>query len=435
MVGARRSSDVDPILSATGTAATINVTTLQQGVINDPTQCSLQEAIYASEFKSNTAVSQTDPDVTYNTGCTAGTGDDIILLAPGALYPFHDFWKGDGHNINGPTATPVIFSKIRIEGNGATLQWQGVVGTQVNSRLFAIGTVNDVGFPSGSGGLILRNVYVKGFLAKGGDGGKDGGGGGLGAGGAIYVHGGLSKSKIAPSRTTVQSAATAAPTPALAAAEEADCRETAVSDAPAPPVVAAVRVATGATGDLSSWQVASWVAAVVGVAERFFRARTVNPRTPGELVAPAAFSKAATVGTRGTTARTPKVQVVAVAVAVVVMASVWLSTPAVEMGRRVASAAVVVAAWEMVDLVGSAAGVARGVMDFFPCTAGMVTLEAAADLSQVPPSFIRAPAKVANLAAMLTRLTTAAVVGRWGAPSSVRTPPSRWTTAPSSTIS
>src|SRR6516162_6279865 len=82
MVGARRSSDVDPILSATGTADTINVTTLQQGVINDPTQCSLQEAIYAAEFKSNTAVSQTDPDVTYNTGCTAGTGDDIILLAP-----------------------------------------------------------------------------------------------------------------------------------------------------------------------------------------------------------------------------------------------------------------------------------------------------------------------------------------------------------------
>jgi hypothetical protein len=50
-----------------GAAATINVTTLQQGVIADPNQCSLQEAIYASEFKSNLAISQTDPDVTYNT--------------------------------------------------------------------------------------------------------------------------------------------------------------------------------------------------------------------------------------------------------------------------------------------------------------------------------------------------------------------------------
>src|SRR5262245_7158798 len=70
--------------------ATINVTTTQQGVTNG--QCSLQEAIYASQFKSNTAIISTSPDVTYTTGCTAGTGDDdIIVLAPGALYAFRSF--------------------------------------------------------------------------------------------------------------------------------------------------------------------------------------------------------------------------------------------------------------------------------------------------------------------------------------------------------
>src|SRR5262249_10652800 len=171
--------------------ATIQVTTTQQGVTAG--QCSLQEAIYASEFKSNTAISSTNPDVTYNTGCTAGGGDgDIIVLAPGALYDFDHFWDGDGHNIFGPTATPIIVSKITIEGNGATLQLFDRF-RPVNSRLFAIGTVNDPGFPSGTGNLTLRNVYIKGFHIKGGNGGVGGGGGGFGGGGAIYVHEGVLK--------------------------------------------------------------------------------------------------------------------------------------------------------------------------------------------------------------------------------------------------
>jgi hypothetical protein len=169
------------------TAATIQVTTTQQGVTH---QCSLQEAIYASEFKSNTAVQSTNPDTFYNTRCTAGTGDDIIVLAPGALYAFDHFWDGDGHNIFGPTATPIIVSKITIEGNGATLQWFDR-WRPTYSRLFAIGTVNDPNFPSGTGDLTLRNVYVKGFHVKGGDGGIGGGGGGLGAGGAIWNEGHL----------------------------------------------------------------------------------------------------------------------------------------------------------------------------------------------------------------------------------------------------
>src|SRR5262249_53889406 len=78
----------------------------------------------------------------------------------------------------------IIFSKIIIEGNGATLRWIDTFRPG-NSRLFAIGKVNDPGLGSGTGDLTLKNVYIKNFHIKGGD-GSDGGGGGLGAGGAIF---------------------------------------------------------------------------------------------------------------------------------------------------------------------------------------------------------------------------------------------------------
>jgi hypothetical protein len=116
------------------TAATILVNTPQQGVTNG--QCSLQEAIYASELRSNKAVSSTNPDTFYDTGCTPGTGDDIIELTAGTLYAFDHAWEGDGHNIFGPTATPIISSKITIDGKGATLQLFDRFAP-VNSRLFA----------------------------------------------------------------------------------------------------------------------------------------------------------------------------------------------------------------------------------------------------------------------------------------------------------
>jgi hypothetical protein len=166
-------------------AATIHVNTTQQGVTNG--QCSLQEAIYASEFKASSAIDATDPDHTYTTGCEAGTGDDTIELPSGATFSFDHFWDGDAHNITGPTATPVIFSHLIIEGNGAKLVWTGAG----NSRLFAIAHLSDPDFATGTGALTLRNVYVKGFHVKGGDGGLMGGGGGLGAGGAIYVIDGM----------------------------------------------------------------------------------------------------------------------------------------------------------------------------------------------------------------------------------------------------
>ena len=166
--------------------ATIYVTTAAQGV-TDPANCSLQEAIYSSEFKLNIAIKVTEPDAFYTTGCVAGTGNgDTIVLPVGGVFLFDHSWGSDAYNYMGPTATPIIFSKIIIQGNGSTLQWKG----SENSRLFAIGNTSinaPNGTVSGYGDLTLENVYVIGFHVKGGDGGNGGAGGGLGAGGAIYV--------------------------------------------------------------------------------------------------------------------------------------------------------------------------------------------------------------------------------------------------------
>ena len=61
---------------------TIQVNTTQQGQTNN--QCSLQEAIYAAELKSNIAISSTNPDTFYGTGCVAGPGlgDNAESIAP-----------------------------------------------------------------------------------------------------------------------------------------------------------------------------------------------------------------------------------------------------------------------------------------------------------------------------------------------------------------
>ena len=166
---------------------TIQVTTTQQGV-TDPSHCSLQEAIYAAEFASNTALNLTDPDTFYSTGCELQGGSPPFTIAlQKTVYSFNTFWDRDAHNPFGLTATPIIFTNITIQGNGATLQWTG----SGNSRLFAVGTASifdtlDNKPVSGTGALTLESVYIKGFKIKGGD-GACGGGGGLGAGGAIYV--------------------------------------------------------------------------------------------------------------------------------------------------------------------------------------------------------------------------------------------------------
>ncbi len=140
--------------------------------------CSLQEAIYSANFDDNIAVSSYDVNGTPNfvrTNCLPGNGSDRIILPIEGSFTLLKI-VDDIENALGPTATPGIRSVITIEGNGSTLQWGG---TQ-HARAFSI---------AAGGNLTIRNVYIKGFIAKGGDGGS-GGGGGLGAGGAIYVEGG-----------------------------------------------------------------------------------------------------------------------------------------------------------------------------------------------------------------------------------------------------
>jgi hypothetical protein len=178
------------ILVANHAAAQISVTTPYQG--KSENQCSLQEAMYATQFGGPYALDQTDPDGTYQTGCTdpSGLWYQIVLQA-GQTYSFDHYWDGDGHNPFGPTATPIVCNVVDIVGNGATLQWIG----SGYSRMFAVGYAT---FSPTSGpmtgtfcgvvtpNLTLHNVYIKGFQVKGGD-GRGGGGGGLGAGGAIYI--------------------------------------------------------------------------------------------------------------------------------------------------------------------------------------------------------------------------------------------------------
>ena len=166
---------------------TIEVTTTKQGV-TDASHCSLQEAIYAAEFESNTALNLTDPDRFYQSGCVLqGNSAPFTIVLQKTVYSFNTFWDRDAHNPFGLTATPIIFTDITIQGNGATLQWTGTG----NSRLFAVGSASiddtlDNKPVSGTGALTLESVYIKGFRIKGGD-GACGGAGGLGAGGAIYV--------------------------------------------------------------------------------------------------------------------------------------------------------------------------------------------------------------------------------------------------------
>src|SRR5437870_8796893 len=199
----------------TTSGARIFVTTTAQKIGGIGTGgCSLQEAIYSSVLHSSffanyfgghgIAIDATDPDHFIATDCVAGTGNgDTIVLPSGGTFNLTTYLDGDAYNPYGPAATPIIFSAVTIEGDGATLQWTGGSG---NVRLLAVGpasvTVRDSdGNPlatvSGTGGLTLRDVYVKGFHVKGGDGAPlgpggnaGGGGGGMGAGGAIYVQNG-----------------------------------------------------------------------------------------------------------------------------------------------------------------------------------------------------------------------------------------------------
>ena len=157
-------------------SAIIPVTTTQQK-INGFGGCSLQEAIFSANFDSNVAIAgySGSTPILVTTQCMPGSGDDIIVLPAGATLNLSKI-VDDAINPAGPTATPIITSTITILAYGATLQR---LASQ-NFRLFAVGD---------TGHLTIRRAFIRGFKARGGNGGQ-GGGGGMGAGGAIYVMGG-----------------------------------------------------------------------------------------------------------------------------------------------------------------------------------------------------------------------------------------------------
>jgi hypothetical protein len=141
--------------------------------------CSLPEAIYSANFDSNIAVQGYDlhsNPIYITTNCLPGNGADRIILPTQAVFTFSEV-VFDVANAFGPTATPMVASSITIEANGSTLEWTGFNSSSV--RAFAVGS---------TGSLTLRDVYIRNFHVRGGN-GANGGGGGLGAGGAIYVKG------------------------------------------------------------------------------------------------------------------------------------------------------------------------------------------------------------------------------------------------------
>ncbi len=164
-------------LAGTASANIIYVTSVLAKLDAQVPGCSLQEAIYAANLDASQAVvySASGAASLIATSCVAGNGDDVIVLPNQAVLQM-DGALDDAANPYGATATPLVASGIRIEGQGATLQHAGPVFV----RAFAVGP---------GGRLTLRNTTVRGFFVHGGSGGV-GGGGGLGAGGAIYVHGG-----------------------------------------------------------------------------------------------------------------------------------------------------------------------------------------------------------------------------------------------------
>ena len=136
-----------PATASSGARIYVTTTTQKIGGIGTG-GCSLQEAIYSSVLHSSffanyfgghgIAIDATDPDHFIATDCVAGTGNgDTIVLPIGGTFNLTTYVDGDAYNPYGPTATPIIFSTVTIEGDGATLQWAG--GSGKNVRLLAVG--------------------------------------------------------------------------------------------------------------------------------------------------------------------------------------------------------------------------------------------------------------------------------------------------------
>src|SRR6266480_4478865 len=109
----------------TTSGARIFVTTTVQKIGGIGTGgCSLQEAIYSAILHDSLdggahgiAIDATDPDHFIITECVMGTGSgDTIILPSNGVFQLSNSLDGDAYNYMGPTATPMIFSTMTIEG-------------------------------------------------------------------------------------------------------------------------------------------------------------------------------------------------------------------------------------------------------------------------------------------------------------------------------
>ncbi|HEX9003045.1 MAG TPA: hypothetical protein VGB07_24270, partial [Blastocatellia bacterium] len=176
-----------PAAGAQGAGTTILVnSTVQEataanfnGLTNG--NCTLGEAILSANADSDIG------------GCVrTGSGNPFTLALSQATYTL----TAIHHYEYGPAGLPPIASRIVIEGNGA------IIERNANAPRFRLlyvsgGLSYDAGTQQGlpEGNLTLRDVTLRGGLAKGGDSG-DGGGAGMGAGGAIFNQGSLQLERV-----------------------------------------------------------------------------------------------------------------------------------------------------------------------------------------------------------------------------------------------
>ena len=116
----------------------------------------------------------------------------LIELEAGCTYSFSE----PSDSLFGPTALPAIYGELFVEGHGATLQ--RAPDAKSSFRLLTVaGTEEGDGHVPGR--VSIHAVTIRGFVARGGDGGMAagqpnfncGGGGAAGLGGAFFVEGTL----------------------------------------------------------------------------------------------------------------------------------------------------------------------------------------------------------------------------------------------------
>ena len=152
-----------PVGNAFATTITVTSNSASVGVQND---CVLRDAIKSASFQAAQG------------GCPAGSGDDTVVLPAGVTISL-----GDTDNQNsGRNGLPIVYGRLTIEGNGATIQRAagcGIYDAPANGtfRFFLVANYD-------SSVLTLRDLTLRNGCAL-----DDGVNGYSGSGGAVLVTG------------------------------------------------------------------------------------------------------------------------------------------------------------------------------------------------------------------------------------------------------